>query len=118
VRWMWKRPRRFKESTTHTSRRNMRGRPRRCISAKPCIGSTIACESVITIHRISIRTCPNLPELAELDSAATGLERSVEDLKRPTMRQVNLEKALNLRFTDFDWKIWIKGGHEEILENQ
>ncbi len=47
---------------------------------------------------------PNLPELAELYSAATGLERSVEDLKRLTMRQVNMEKALNLRFTDFDRK--------------
>ena len=47
---------------------------------------------------------PNLPELAELYSAATGLERSVEDMKRLTMRQLNLEKALNLRFTDFDRK--------------
>jgi aldehyde:ferredoxin oxidoreductase len=47
---------------------------------------------------------PSLPELAELYSAATGLERGVEDLKRITMKQVNLEKALNLRFTDFDRK--------------
>jgi aldehyde:ferredoxin oxidoreductase len=44
---------------------------------------------------------PGLPELAELYSAATGWETSVEDLKRITMQQVNLEKALNLRFTEF-----------------
>ena len=47
---------------------------------------------------------PSLPELAELYSAATGWETSVDDLKRMTMRQVNLEKALNLRFTDFERK--------------
>ena len=47
---------------------------------------------------------PSLPELAELYSAATGWETSVEDLIHLTMRQVNLEKALNLRFTDFDRK--------------
>jgi aldehyde:ferredoxin oxidoreductase len=48
---------------------------------------------------------PNLPalkELAELYSAATGWETSVADLKRIMMKLVNLEKALNLRFTDFD----------------
>ena len=47
---------------------------------------------------------PNIPQMAELYSAATGIERSVEDLKRIAMRQLNLEKALNLRFTDFDRK--------------
>ncbi len=47
---------------------------------------------------------PGLPELAELYSSATGWETSVDDLKRIMMRQVNLEKALNLRFTDFDRK--------------
>lgn len=47
---------------------------------------------------------PSLPELAELYSSATGWETSVDDLKRIMMRQVNLEKALNLRFTDFDRK--------------
>ena len=47
---------------------------------------------------------PDLPELAELYSAATGLERSVAEMKRITMRQLNLEKALNLRFTAFDRK--------------
>ena len=47
---------------------------------------------------------PGLPELAELYSSATGWETSVDDLKRIMMRQVNLEKALNLRFTDFNRK--------------
>ncbi len=47
---------------------------------------------------------PNITEMAELYSAATGWETSVEDLKRMTMRQVNLEKALNLRFTEFTRK--------------
>ncbi|MBE0557257.1 MAG: hypothetical protein IH628_08495, partial [Proteobacteria bacterium] len=47
---------------------------------------------------------PNFPQLADLYSAATGLERSVEDLKRSARRQLSLEKALNLRFTDFDRK--------------
>ncbi len=44
----------------------------------------------------------DLPHLAEIYSAATGWETSLEDLKRHAMRQLNLEKALNLRFTDFD----------------
>ena len=43
-------------------------------------------------------------ELAELYSAATGWETSVNDLEKLTMKQLNLEKALNLRFTDFDRK--------------
>ncbi len=47
---------------------------------------------------------PGLPELAEMYSSATGWETSVDDLKRIAMRQVNLEKALNLRFTPFDRK--------------
>jgi len=46
----------------------------------------------------------DLRELAELYSAATGLETSIEDLKKMAMRQLNLEKAFNLRFTDFDRK--------------
>jgi aldehyde:ferredoxin oxidoreductase len=45
-----------------------------------------------------------LPELAELYSAATGWETSVADFKRMTMRQLNLEKAFNLRHTDLDRK--------------
>ena len=45
---------------------------------------------------------PGLPELAELYSAATGWETSEADLRRIMMKLVNLEKALNLRFTDFD----------------
>ena len=44
------------------------------------------------------------PQLAELYSAATGWETTVEDLERLTMKQLNLEKAFNLRFTDFDRK--------------
>jgi len=44
---------------------------------------------------------PDITELAELYSAATGWETTVEDLKRMAMRQVALEKALNLRFTNF-----------------
>jgi len=43
----------------------------------------------------------DLPQLAELYSAATGWQTSVEDLKRMAMRQVNLEKAFNLRHTHF-----------------
>ena len=46
----------------------------------------------------------DLPELAELYSAATGWETSVDDLKRMAMKQINLEKAFNLRHTDFDRK--------------
>ncbi|MBW1945372.1 MAG: aldehyde ferredoxin oxidoreductase C-terminal domain-containing protein, partial [Deltaproteobacteria bacterium] len=46
----------------------------------------------------------DLPQLAELYAAATGWETSVEDLIRITERQLNLEKAFNLRFTDFDRK--------------
>jgi aldehyde:ferredoxin oxidoreductase len=44
------------------------------------------------------------PQLAELYSAATGWETTVEDLKRMTMKQLNLEKAFNLRHTNFDRK--------------
>jgi len=45
-----------------------------------------------------------LPEMAELYSAATGWETSVEDLEILAMKQLNLEKAFNLRHTDFDRK--------------
>lgn len=44
----------------------------------------------------------NLSHLAELYSAATGWETSVEDLKHLAMKQLNLEKAFNLRHTNFD----------------
>lgn len=47
---------------------------------------------------------PGLAELAELYSAATGVETSVEQLKRLAMKQLNLEKAFNLRHTNFDRK--------------
>lgn len=46
----------------------------------------------------------DLPQLAELYSAATGWETSVGDLKRIATRQLNLEKAFNLTHTDFDRK--------------
>lgn len=46
----------------------------------------------------------DLPHLAELFSTATGWSTSVEDLKRLAMKQVHLEKAFNLRHTDFDRK--------------
>ena len=46
----------------------------------------------------------DLLQMAELYSAATGWETSVEDLKRMAEKQLNLEKALNLRFTNFDRK--------------
>lgn len=44
----------------------------------------------------------DLPQMARLYSDATGWDTSVDDLKRIAMRQLNLEKALNLRFTNFD----------------
>ncbi len=44
----------------------------------------------------------DLPQMAELYSAATGWDTKVSDLKRIAMRQLNLEKAFNLRFTNFD----------------
>jgi aldehyde:ferredoxin oxidoreductase len=47
---------------------------------------------------------PGLKELADLYSSATGWETSVEDLQHLAMKQLNLEKAFNLRHTDFDRK--------------
>ena len=46
----------------------------------------------------------DLAQLAELYSTATGLETAVDDLHRLAMRQLNLEKALNLRHTNFTRK--------------
>jgi aldehyde:ferredoxin oxidoreductase len=43
----------------------------------------------------------DLPQLAELYSAATGWETSVKDLSRMAMKQLNMEKAFNLRHTNF-----------------
>jgi aldehyde:ferredoxin oxidoreductase len=45
-----------------------------------------------------------LVQLAELYSAATGWETSVGDLERMAIKQLNLEKAFNLRHTNFDRK--------------
>jgi aldehyde:ferredoxin oxidoreductase len=46
----------------------------------------------------------DLPQLAELYTAATGWDTSVEELKRLAMKQLSLEKAFNLRHTNFDRK--------------
>jgi aldehyde:ferredoxin oxidoreductase len=46
----------------------------------------------------------DLPQLAELYTVATGWNTSVEDLKRMALKQLNLEKAFNLRHTHFDRK--------------
>jgi aldehyde:ferredoxin oxidoreductase len=46
----------------------------------------------------------DLPHLAELYSNATGWETSINDLKKMAMKQLNLEKAFNLRHTNFDRK--------------
>jgi len=43
----------------------------------------------------------DLPHLAELYSLATGRTTDVDDLKKMAMKQLNLEKAFNLRFTNF-----------------
>ncbi len=42
------------------------------------------------------------PQLAEIYSAVVGKEVSVEDFEKIAMRQLNLEKAFNLRFTNFN----------------
>jgi aldehyde:ferredoxin oxidoreductase len=46
----------------------------------------------------------DFPDMAEMYSAATGWPTAVADLKRMAERQLNLEKAFNLRFTNFDRK--------------
>ena len=46
----------------------------------------------------------DLPHLAELYSEATGWDVSVNDFKGLAMKQLNLEKAFNLRHTNFDRK--------------
>lgn len=70
-----------------------------------------------TVHRVcnSLGVCifntvtknvdwVGLRQLAELYSFATGRTTSEADLKRLTMKQLNLEKAFNLRRTSFDRK--------------
>jgi len=46
----------------------------------------------------------DMMQLAELYSAATGWETSVENLEQMAEKQINLEKAFNLRHTHFDRK--------------
>jgi aldehyde:ferredoxin oxidoreductase len=43
----------------------------------------------------------DLPQMAELYFTATGWETNVEGLKRIAEKQLNLEKAFNLKFTNF-----------------
>lgn len=43
-------------------------------------------------------------DIAELLSAATGVEMTAKDLEDIAQRQINLEKAINARFTSFDRK--------------
>ena len=43
----------------------------------------------------------NLDDFAELISAATGVEFSAKDLKTIGERQLNMEKAINTKFTDY-----------------
>jgi aldehyde:ferredoxin oxidoreductase len=46
----------------------------------------------------------DLPQLAELYTAATGWDTSAEDLRQLAMKQLNLEKAFNLRHAGFERK--------------
>jgi aldehyde:ferredoxin oxidoreductase len=46
----------------------------------------------------------SLPEMAELYSSATGIEVNEKDLFDIAMRQLNIEKAFNLRHTDYGRK--------------
>lgn len=46
----------------------------------------------------------DFPQMAEMYSAATGWPTSVQDMMQMAQRQLNLEKAFNLRFTNFDRK--------------
>jgi aldehyde:ferredoxin oxidoreductase len=45
-----------------------------------------------------------LADMAELVSSATGMEISVEDIRTITLRQINLEKAFNIRHAKFSRK--------------
>ena len=47
---------------------------------------------------------PGLPEIAELYSAATGLETTEDDLERAAARMLNVEKAFNILHAGFDRK--------------
>lgn len=78
----------------------------------------------------------NLQDIAELLTYATGKEYTVKDLETIAMRQLNMEKAFNLKFTDFSRKddmpqdrhfepiptgpnagwTWDKGKVEEMLD--
>jgi aldehyde:ferredoxin oxidoreductase len=59
------------------------------------------CHLATTWHDASF---PGFPELAEMYSAATGLEMTEDDLIRATSRMLNVEKAFNLLRTDLDRK--------------
>lgn len=61
-------------------------------------------------------TFTNIHDLAEMVSAATGKEHSLVDMEEIAMRQINLEKAINLRFTDFDRKDDVPGQKRHFEE--
>lgn len=65
-----------------------------CNSCGVCIWNTVAWDVGMV----------GLPNLAELYSSATGWETSGKELEKLTMRQLSLEKAFNLRFTNFGRK--------------
>lgn len=46
----------------------------------------------------------DVPDIAELLTYATGVKFTKDDLRDIAMRQLNLEKAINARFTDFSRK--------------
>jgi len=77
----------------------------RMVTYQEALHRTINCLGVCIYNTITFNMdFLDLPELAELYSSATGIEISPEDFKRHAMKQINLEKALNLRFTEFDRK--------------
>lgn len=46
----------------------------------------------------------DLPQLLDMYTAATGDETSLDDFKKNAIRQLNLEKAFNLKHTNYDRK--------------
>ncbi len=67
---------------------------RTCNNLGVCMWNTVAWDV----------TMMGMPEMVEMYSALTGWETTQEDFDTLMMKQLNLEKAFNLRFTDFDRK--------------